>query len=53
MKKLIFVFLVSLLFSECTKLFIAPTDICIDNSEFLQSSIVHPKGEAFQSILDK
>ena len=53
MKKLIFVFLVSLLFSECTKHFIAPTDICIDNSEFLQSSIVHPKGEAFQSVLDK
>ena len=53
MKKLIFVFLVSLLFTDCAKYFIAPTDICIDNAEFLQSSLAHPKGAAFQAVLDQ
>ena len=53
MKKLIFIISVIFLFTDCTKHFIAPTDICIDNPEFLQSSLVHPKGEAFQAVLDK
>jgi D-alanyl-D-alanine carboxypeptidase len=53
MKKLIFIISVIFLFTDCTKHFIAPTDICIDNPEFLQSSIAHPKGEAFQAVLDK
>ena len=53
MNKLIFIISVILLFTVCTKHFIAPTDICIDNPEFLQSSLAHPKGEAFQDVLDK
>ena len=53
MKKLIFIISVIFLFTDCTKHFIAPTDICIDNPEFLQSSLAHPKGEAFQAVLDK
>ena len=53
MKKLIFIISVVFLFNDCTKHFIAPTEICIDNSEFLQSSLTHPKGEAFQAVLDQ
>ena len=53
MKKLIFIISVIFLFTDCTKHFIAPTEICIDNPEFLQSSLAHPKGEAFQAVLDK
>ena len=53
MKKLIFIISVIFLFTDCTKHFIAPTDICLDNPEFLQSSLAHPKGEAFQAVLDK
>ena len=53
MKKLIFIISVIFLFTDCTKHFVAPTDICIDNPEFLQSSIAHPKGEAFQAVLDQ
>ena len=53
MKKLIFIISVIFLFTDCTKHFIAPTDICLDNPEFLQSSLAHPKGEAFQAVLDQ
>ena len=53
MKKLIHLILVIFLFTDCTKHSIAPTDVCIDNPEFLQSSLAHPKGEAFQAVLDK
>ena len=53
MKKLIFIISVFFLFNDCTKHFIAPTEICIDNSEFLHSSLAHPKGEAFQAVLDQ
>ena len=38
---------------SCTKHFIAPTEICVDNPEFLQSSLAHPKREAFQAVLDQ
>ena len=38
---------------SCSKHFIAPTDICIDNPDFLQSTLAHPKGEVFQAILDQ
>ncbi|MAW83721.1 MAG: hypothetical protein CL832_04740 [Crocinitomicaceae bacterium] len=52
MKKLIYLLYILILVS-CSKLFIAPTDICIDNPDFLQSSLSHPKREAFQAILDQ
>ena len=52
MKKLIYLFSILILVS-CSKHFIAPTDICIDNPDFLQSSLAHPKGEEFQAILDQ
>ncbi len=52
MKKLIYLLYILILVS-CSKHFIAPTDICIDNPDFLQSSLAHPKGNAFKSILDK
>ncbi len=52
MKKLIYLLYILILVS-CSKHFIAPTDICIDNPEFLQSSLAHPKGEAFKAVLDK
>ncbi len=53
MKKLIFLFLIIFLLTDCTKHFIPPTDICADNPEFLQSSLAHPKGEVLQEVLDK
>ena len=53
MKKLIHLILVIFLLTDCTKHFIAPTDICMDNQEFLQSSISHPKGQALQAVLDQ
>ena len=53
MKKLTHLILVIFLLTDCTKHFIAPTDICMDNQEFLQSSISHPKGEALQAVLDQ
>ena len=52
MKKLIYLLYILILVS-CSKHFIAPTDVCIDNPDFLQSSLAHPKGEAFQAILDQ
>ena len=53
MKKFIFILLVICLFNDCTKHFIASTEICIDSPEFLQSSLAHPKGKAFQAVLDQ
>ncbi len=53
MKKLIFIISVIYLLTDCTKHFIAPTEICIDNPDFLQSSLAHPKAEAFQAVLEK
>ena len=52
MKKLIYLLYI-LIWVSCSKHFIAPTDICIDNPDFLQSTLAHPKGEAFQAILDQ
>ena len=52
MKKLIFIITIIFILSYCTKHFIAPSNVCIDNQEFLQSSSAHPKGEAFQAVLD-
>ncbi len=52
MKKLIYLLYILILVS-CTKHFIAPTEICVDNPEFLQSSLAHPKREAFQAVLDQ
>ena len=52
MKKLIYLLSILILVS-CSKHFIAPTEICVDNPDFLQSSINHPKSNAFKNILDK
>jgi D-alanyl-D-alanine carboxypeptidase len=52
MKKLIYLLYILILVS-CSKHFIAPTEICVDNPEFLQSSLAHPKREAFQAVLDQ
>ena len=52
MKKLIYLLYILILVS-CSKHFIPPTDICIDNPDFLQSTLAHPKGEAFQAVLDQ
>ena len=53
MKKLIFLIIVIYLLTDCTKHFIAPSNVCIDNQENIQSSLAHPKGEVFQAVLDK
>ena len=52
MKKLIYLLYILILVS-CSKHFIAPTEICVDNPEFLQSTLAHPKREAFQVVLDQ
>ena len=52
MKKRFLLFISVLLFVGCTKHFIKPTVICMDNQDFIQSSINHPKGDALQNILD-
>ena len=41
-----------LLLAGCTKHFIKPTAICMDNQDFIQSSINHPKGNTLQNILE-
>ncbi len=52
MKKRFLLFISVLLFVGCTKQFIKPTVICMDNQDFIQSSNNHPKGDALQNILD-
>ena len=52
MKKSSLLFISVLFFVGCTKHFIKPSAICMDNQDFIQSSIIHPKGEALQNILD-
>ena len=52
MKKRFLLFISVLLFVGCTKHFIKPTVICMDNQDFIQSSNNHPKGEALLNILD-
>ena len=52
MKKRFLLFISVLLFVGCTKHFIKPTAICMDNQDFIESSNNHPKGDALQNILD-
>ena len=52
MKKSSLLFISVLLLVGCTKHFIKPTAVCVDNQDFIQSSINHPKGDALQNILD-
>ena len=52
MKKSSLFFISVLLLVGCTKHFIKPTAICMDNQDFIQSSNNHPKGDALQNILD-
>ena len=49
--KWIYIILFVLVYS-CTKNYISPSTVCIDNQDFLQSSSVHPKGDTLQQILD-
>ena len=52
MKKSSLLFISVLLLVGCTKHFIKSTAVCVDNQDFIQSSINHPKGDALQNILD-
>ena len=52
MKKSFLLFISVLILAGCTKHFIKPTVICMDNQDFIQSSNNHPKGETLQNILD-
>ena len=52
MKKSSLIFISILLLVGCTKHFIKPSAICVDNQDFIQSSTNHPKGEALQNVLD-
>ena len=52
MKKSSLLFISILLLVSCTKHFIKPSTICMDNQDFIQSSNNHPKGEKLQNILD-
>tara|TARA_B110000027_G_scaffold15267_1_gene15352 strand:- start:426 stop:1619 length:1194 start_codon:yes stop_codon:yes gene_type:complete len=52
MKKSSLLFISVLLLVGCTKHFIKPSSICVDNQDFIQSSINYPKGDALQNILD-
>ncbi len=52
MKKSFLLFISVLLLVGCTKHFIKPTVICMDNQDFIESSNNHPKGDALQNILD-
>ena len=52
MKKSSLLFIPVMLLLGCTKHFIKPSVICMDNQNFIQSSITHPKGDALQNILD-
>ena len=52
MKKSSLLFISILLLVSCTKHFIKPSTICMDNQNFIQSSNNHPKGEKLQNILD-
>ncbi len=44
--------LILLLLFGCKKYFINPTEICIDNINFVNSSINHPKSNKLQNILN-
>ena len=52
MKKSFLLFISILLLVSCTKHFIKRSTICMDNQDFIQSSVNHPKGDALQNILD-
>ena len=52
MKKSSLLFISVLLLVGCTKHFIKPTAVCVDNQDLIQSSINHSKGDALQNILD-
>ena len=46
-------FILLILVYSCTKNFIPPSSVCVDNVDFLQSAAVHPKGDTLQQILDE
>ena len=53
MKTKFYILILFLLFLfSCKKYFIAPTKVCVDNIDFMDSSINHPKSIKLQTILN-
>tara|TARA_B100001093_G_scaffold178115_2_gene170752 strand:- start:3529 stop:4722 length:1194 start_codon:yes stop_codon:yes gene_type:complete len=53
MKKISFLTGVCFLVFSCTKSFIKPSAVCVDNPDLIANSTLHPKANEFEAILTK